>query len=183
MYSTAPPNFYLSRLQEGEDGPLIIMFNDVRELSGVYGSSPTTIALPLKTVPYRSQGSGSGWVWTVSAKINPWHAFLAGEVPGRKVERQGDMADLHRLAYEDYLRVRDTIEKYGPSPIFILHEPDPSQSGRSTLVMMTQFGSAVPISQSVPSDPESGQGEVFPNIIEVEMTLVEYRQHKIKLGA
>lgn len=178
-----PPSFYLTHLGNRES-PLVVLFTDVKELPVAYSSTPVTVELPLMNVPYRAQGFGGGRTWSVSARINPWHAFLGGGAEGGvTLPRSGPVEELHRTAYEDYLALEQLIEEYGPSPIVTLHQPDPSQASRGIDVMLTQFGAILPLSQSRPGDPNAGTSEIYPNTIQVEMTLVEYRRYKARLGA
>ncbi len=171
-FDLAPPNLYLSH----EPTSSIFLFTDVATLNENYNSSPTTIPLPNQNTPYRGQGFGGGWQWQFSSKINAWHSFRnEGGLPPSYF-RQGAGANKQVGAYLDLMAIKNIIKQYGPSPLFVLHLPNPNPvSTGGQEVMMTDFGDILSPRQSF---NDSG-GEVYPHTIPIDITLVEYTRYKV----
>jgi len=72
--------------------------------------------------------------------------------------------------------MKQIIMDYGPSPLFVLHLPNPNPIATGgTQVMLTDFADMLSPRQSM----NAPSGEVYPNIIPIEMTLVEYVLYKV----
>lgn len=158
----APPEFWLSvpKMQA------IWQFIDVETLSESYGSRPNVRPLLGSTAPFVSDGSGDGLAWTITAKINPVHAFLTS--PGQQHASARSGGD----PYDELLQIKRWIQEFGPTPLAILHR----EAEEDITVALTNFTSEVNLQQSNPSHKQR------PSIIPVGFNLIERRDYHVTVS-
>lgn len=156
-----PPGVYLLVPKMGSAGKWWY-FTDVEILEIGQSSAPDIQPMRGNRAPLVTEGSGNGMMIQVNANLNSWHQFLSTDSPARASGRTTS------TPYDDYLEMVDWYEENSPSPEVIFIQDD--REGRH--MIMTDFATAMHLSESVPGDRK-------PATIAVSYTLMERHPYKV----